>query len=137
VIPNEKELVRAAVEVLQRSYSPYSRFRVGAALLGEDGVVYTGTNVENASFGLSICAERSAVFKAVSAGVRSFRSLAIASETETPASPCGACRQVLLEFAPELPIVLVGNGGAIERTTLDALIPRPFSSFRSPTSEEG
>lgn len=125
----DRELLDAAREVMRRSYSPYSRFRVGAALLGADGEVYTGTNVENASFGLSICAERAAVFKAVAAGVREFAALAIVTDTDRPTPPCGACRQVLLEFAPELPVLLAGRGGVFERTDIRTLVPLPFSAF--------
>jgi cytidine deaminase len=122
-------LVAAARDALAHSYSPYSHFRVGAALLGVDGLVYTGTNVENASFGLSICAERTAVFKAVSAGCTSFTACAVVTETDTPTPPCGACRQVLQEFAPGLEIHLAGRSTAVETHSLGDLLPRPFDTL--------
>ena len=123
------ELVAAARAVMEHSHSPYSGFRVGAALRGEDGRIYTGTNVENASFGLSICAERSAVFRAVSEGCQAFMALAVVTDTNEPTPPCGACRQVLQEFAPELTIYLAGNGSEVEEYALADLLPRPFNTF--------
>lgn len=122
-------LVAAAREAMARSHSPYSHFRVGAALLGADGRVYTGTNVENASYGLSICAERTAVFKAVSEGCRDFVAAAVVTDTDRPTPPCGACRQVLQEFAPGLVVHLAGRGDAVETFRLAELLPRPFDSF--------
>ena len=126
---DRQALVDAARAALRHSHSPYSRFRVGAALLGEDGRIYTGTNVENASFGLSICAERTAVFKAVSEGCTRFTAIAIATETDAPTPPCGACRQVLQEFAPELELLLAGRTGEAEVHTLAELLPRPFDTL--------
>jgi cytidine deaminase len=115
-----------------RSYSPYSHFRVGAALQAASGVVYLGTNVENASFGLSICAERSAVVSAVAAGEQVFTAIAICADGATPTAPCGACRQVLLEFGPELPVILAGENGLdgdlLELTVAD-LLPHAFFDF--------
>ena len=124
-------LVAAAREALTHSHSPYSHFRVGAALLGVDGEIYTGTNVENASFGLSICAERTAVFKAVSEGCSEFTACAVVTETVTPTPPCGACRQVLQEFAPGLEIHLAGHSDAVETCTLSDLLPRPFDTLET------
>jgi len=101
-------LFSAAQEAAQKSYSPYSKFRVGAAILCDDGSVVTGTNVENRSFGLTICAERSAVVAAIGAGKRNFKAIAIATPDSTyPVSPCGACRQVLSEFFPANASVLL------------------------------
>lgn len=120
-----EDLYRAAREAAGYSYSPYSKFRVGAALLCEDGTVVTGANVENRSFGLTICAERSAVTAAVSSGRRKYRALAICTpDAEYPVCLCGACRQVLSEFAdPAMPIVF-GHGEAIEvRTTMADILP--------------
>ena len=127
-----KRLVTAACDQRVRSYSPYSRFRVGAALLGKSGTVYLGTNVENASFGLSICAERSAVVQAVSAGEREFVAIAICADGLTPTAPCGACRQVLLEFGSELPVILAGDAGLegdLLELTVAELLPHAFFDF--------
>lgn len=107
------------------SYSPYSRFAVGAALLGTDGSVFTACNVENASYGLSMCAERAAVFAALGSGVREFAALAIAGPGGVATLPCGACRQVLAEFNPALRVTYTEGGGVVE-TTLGALLPSPF-----------
>ncbi len=128
---NRDALVAAARDVMKRSHSPYSGFRVGAALLGEDGLIYTGTNVENASFGLSICAERAAVFRAVSEGCTGFTACAVVTETADPTPPCGACRQVLLEFGHGLKVYLAGQGDAVEEHALSDLLPRPFDTFGS------
>ncbi len=118
-------LFSAAQEAAQKSYSPYSKFRVGAAILCDDGSVVTGTNVENRSFGLTICAERSAVVAAIGAGKRNFKAIAIATPDSTyPVSPCGACRQVLSEFFPANASVLFGNGpGNQVRCTIGSLFP--------------
>ena len=123
------DLLAAARAVLQNSYSPYSRFRVGAALLAASGRVYTGTNVENASFGLSLCAERAAVAQAVAAGETRFEAIAICTDTAEPTPPCGACRQVLMEFAPELTVLLAGRGEGVEKYRLTELLARPFADF--------
>ncbi len=125
------ELVAAARAVMRQSHSPYSGFSVGAALLGADGCIYTGTNVENASFGLSICAERAAVFRAVAEGCTDFAACAVTTATDDPTPPCGACRQVLLEFAPDMTIHLAGNGEDVESFVLRDLMPRPFDTFES------
>jgi cytidine deaminase len=130
VNPDQRaELIRAARAARERSYSPYSGFRVGAALLTTDGHLFTGTNVENASFGLSICAERSAVCQAVSAGQRRFAAVAICADDPRPTPPCGACRQVLMEFAPDLVVLLVADGGDVEEHRLGDLLARPFRSY--------
>lgn len=122
------ELIKAAEEARDKAYVPYSGFRVGAALLGDDGKVFTGANIENASYGLTICAERVALFKAVSSGTRSFQALAVVTDSNNPVSPCGACRQVLVEFAPDLEVYLANTGGKIEKTTLAELLPRAFGA---------
>jgi cytidine deaminase len=120
-----KALVEKARAAARSSWSPYSHFPVGAALLCADGTVVTGTNVENRSYGLAICAERSAVVSAVSGGRRSFTAVAVVcAAAPTPVSPCGACRQVLSEFCgPETPIYLAGKGEGITETTMGALLP--------------
>lgn len=120
------KLVEAAREAMERSYSPYSNFRVGAALLSVDGRVITGTNVENASLGLTICAERSAIFKAISEGVKDFSTIAVITDSPTLALPCGACRQVMAEFNPELELVLANLQGGFRIFSLRELLPYPF-----------
>ncbi|MAT97807.1 MAG: cytidine deaminase [Anaerolineaceae bacterium] len=117
-------LIQAALAVRAKAYAPYSNYPVGAALLMEDGSIITGVNVENASYGLSMCAERTAVFKAVSQGQQKF--LAVAVVTDNAGSPCGACRQVLTEFAGDVPVYLVDAGGNGRDTTLYALLPDHF-----------
>ena len=120
----EQELMRLAVEMLDKAYVPYSHFPVGAALECEDGTVYTGCNIENAAFGNTMCAERTALFKAVSEGVREFTAIAIASRGSAP-FPCGACRQSLNEFAPDLRVLVTWDGN-VRETTLRALLPEGF-----------
>ena len=124
-VPTDEELLALAWLALQNSYSPYSRYRVGAALLCADGRVYQGCNIENASFGLSNCAERTAVFKAVSEGEREFSAIAIASDGAAP-YPCGACRQVLNEFAPAMRVLVTWGENEVDKTTLAALLPHGF-----------
>ncbi len=123
--PNEK-LIAAAQKAQKNSYSPYSKFAVGCSLLGDDRAVYSGTNVENGSYGLTICAERAAVFAAVSGGCRKFVAAAVVSNSEKFPYPCGACLQVLFEFAPKLPILLINREGLTEETSLEKLLPFPF-----------
>ena len=120
------ELVAAALSARIQAYAPYSKFLVGAALLSEDGRIFTGCNVENASYGLTICAERNAVFAAVAAGCRTFTHIVIATDTPQPTPPCGACRQVLFEFSPNLIIGLATPAGLQSRYTLGELLPGAF-----------
>lgn len=123
---DEARLVAAAVEARRRAYAPYSGFAVGAALLATGGKLFTGCNVENASYGLTVCAERVALFKAVSEGVREFAAIAIACG-DSPCSPCGACRQALYEFAPNLKVILAdGEGRRWEALPLSSLLPKGF-----------
>lgn len=125
-----ESLLEEARAVRLRAHAPYSSFPVGAALLADDGSVHVGCNVENASYGLTICAERAAVCAAVAAGRTRFRRLALSTARGAPAAPCGACRQVLAEFAPELEVVSeVGSGAEVrqERWLLSELLPARFS----------
>lgn len=122
----DKELYRIANDVKENAYAPYSGFRVGAALLTRSGKVYTGVNVENASYGATLCAERGAVSKAVSEGEREFRALAIASSAGE-AMPCGICRQVLMEFEPELRVITGKDEDHLENYSLSELLPGAFS----------
>jgi len=125
-VPQEEELLAAALEVLNQAHAPYSEFRVGAALLDAEGKVHVGCNVENASFGLTICAERVAVSSAVASGAREYRSMVIAFVGETKVPPCGACRQFMAEFAPELEIAWGGPEGIVGRAILSELLPGAF-----------
>lgn len=124
-----QDLAQQAWSTRSHAYAPYSRFAVGAALLTDEGTIFTGANVENLSFGLTNCAERSAVFAAVARGHRSFLRLIIVADTAEPISPCGACRQVLAEFAPDLPILALTARGHWLRWTLDQLLPRPAAGI--------
>ena len=124
---NNRQLVEMAVAAKEFSYSPYSKFRVGAALLCEDGSVFTGCNIENAAYGPSVCAERVAILKAISEGNKNFKKIAIVVDTKEPAYPCGVCRQVMSEFAPNMEILLSGSSGDITKTSLKELMPHQFS----------
>jgi cytidine deaminase len=121
-------LLQAALEARENAHAPYSHFHVGAALQDAAGRVHTGCNIENATYGLTLCAERVAVFKAVSEGVRAFRRIAIAADTDKLAPPCGACRQILWEFCGDIEILLVNPRGQSESHRLKDLFPRPFDA---------
>lgn len=124
--PTRDLLIRAAREARSRSYSPYSGFAVGAALLCDDGTVVQGTNIENAAYSPSICAERAAVAAAVTSGRRRFVALAIVGHATLLVPPCGVCRQTLSEFAPDLEIVLASEGDAVRELSLSELLPLHF-----------
>ncbi|ABQ46110.1 cytidine deaminase [Thermotoga petrophila RKU-1] len=121
-----EKLVKMALEARKKAYAKYSGFRVGAALLAKSGKIYTGVNVENSSYGLTICAERVAVFKAVSEGEREFVAIAIASDSSDKTAPCGACRQVLYEFSDDLDVIMADRDGNFEVMKLKDLLPRGF-----------
>lgn len=124
-VPADEQLLALAREAMARSYSPYSHFKVGACLLSADGRLFEGCNIENASFGLTNCAERTAVFKAISEGAMEFTTIAIAAEHAAP-WPCGACRQVLNEFAPGIRVLVTWEDGKVEQAPLSALLPHGF-----------
>ncbi|BBJ28402.1 cytidine deaminase [Athalassotoga saccharophila] len=124
-----QELINKAKEAKKHAYAPYSNFAVGAAVETESGRVYTGCNVENSSFGLSMCAERIAIFKAVSEGEKKFKRIAIVADTKGPVSPCGACRQVMAEFG-NFEVILSNENGDVEKTTVEELLPGSFDLRR-------
>lgn len=121
---DHRTLIQAAKGAREHAHAPYSQFKVGAALLCEDGTVFTGCNVENLSFGLTMCAERVAIGTAVAAGKRGFQGIAIAADTDEVISPCGACRQVLAEFNPSLKILSANLSGIVQEFSLAELLPR-------------
>ena len=124
------DLIELAVEVSKQAYVPYSHFPVGAVLLTKNGDIYTGVNIENASFGLINCGERTAIFKAVSEGARDFKELIVYGQTEKPISPCGACRQVMAEFfEPDLPVTLVSQNKSTVVMTVKDLLPYSFTDL--------
>ena len=120
------KLISAAREAQRAAYAPYSEFKVGAALLTKDGHIFTGCNVENTTYGLSICAERVVVTKAISEGHKDFVLLVVVADSDEPISPCGACRQFMLEFNPEMEVVMVGDNGNRRRMTVSELLPHYF-----------
>ena len=121
-------LVTKARSAKKYSYSPYSKFRVGAALLSTSGKIYTGCNIENSSFGLTVCAERTALFKAISEGTRRFRALAIASDAKGFIPPCGACRQVILDLARDIDVIMTDSRGKTKILKAIELLPYPFDT---------
>jgi cytidine deaminase len=125
------ELIEVASSARQRAYAPYSHFLVGAALLGESGTIYPGCNVENISYGLTSCAERNAIFRGIGDGEQRFTAVAVVTAIDPPASPCGACRQVLLEFAAngDMDVVLANLDGTRRLTRLSSLLPESFREF--------
>jgi cytidine deaminase len=123
-----KSLIDAALAVRAHAFAPYSKFQVGAAIEDDLGGIHTGCNIENATYGLTVCAERVAVFKAISEGVRKFRRVAVAADTEALTPPCGACRQILWEFCGDVEIILVNPRGKSETYRLKDLFPKPFDA---------
>ena len=121
------ELIQKAKEAKEQAYAPYSGFHVGAALLCKDGTIFTGCNIENSAYGPTNCAERTAIFKAVSEGFREFEAIAIISDSKQPTAPCGVCRQVMAEFcSPEFPILFVVGDGKYTEHTLGEILPNAF-----------
>jgi len=124
--PGDEELVRVAARARQRAYAPYSKYKVGAAIRTKRNKVHSGANVENASYGMTVCAERTAAFAAVNAGDTAFDAIAIVIDDERLPTPCGACRQVLAEFSPNMRVILATTVGRRKVTTLGELLPDPF-----------
>jgi cytidine deaminase len=123
---NPEELIARAVEVRENACAAYSHYKVGAALLASSGKVYTGCNVENATYGLTVCAERVALWKALSEGERTFTQIAVVTSSEPPASPCGACRQLLWEYCGDMEVILANLQGFRKTLRLAEIFPRPF-----------
>lgn len=121
-------LIQAALEVRDRAHAPYSKFRVGAAIEDVNGNIYTGCNIENATYGLTICAERVALFKAISEGAAKLTRIAVVADTDTLTPPCGACRQLLWEFCGDAELILGNLAGQQESMSLKEIFPRPFDA---------
>jgi len=128
---DDRELLEVALEAAEKAYAPYSQFKVGAAVVGGDGLVYTGCNIENASYGATVCAERVAIFNAISSGNRKIVKLAVISpSSQTYTMPCGICRQVAMEFGgKKLPVLCGGQAGHFKQFTLEELLPEAFETF--------
>jgi cytidine deaminase len=124
----EKELIDAAADVRERAFAPYSNFKVGAAVETEEGDIYTGCNVESASYGLTVCAERVAIWKGISRGVTKFGRIAVVVDTEELTPPCGVCRQIIWEFCGDVPVILANLHGKTETIQMGELLPRAFDS---------
>ena len=124
----QAHLIRAARTAQRHAHAPYSRFLVGAAILTRSGTIYTGCNVESSSYGLTLCAERTAIFKAISEGEREFAAIAITANTLEPTPPCGACRQVLMDLAGNIDVIMSGTGKATATVKLKHLLPRAFGN---------
>ena len=120
------ELIAAAKQAREHAHAPFSKFRVGAALLSKSGNIYTGCNIENASYGLTCCAERVSIFKAISEGEHAFEAIAVVADTGLLTPPCGACRQIIWEFCGDVPVVLANLHGKVEHMRSGGLLPRPF-----------
>ena len=128
IILTPEKLCEKAIGAMAHAYAPYSGYKVGAALLCADGTVYQGCNIENASYSPTVCAERTAIFKAVSEGYRDFKRIAIAGRSEDFCVPCGVCRQVMMEFAPDLEVICLNGKGEAKHFTLNELLPYGFDS---------
>lgn len=124
----QEKLATAAKAARENAHAPYSNFKVGAALRAKSGRVYTGCNVENATYGLTVCAERVAIFKAISEGERGFDAIAVCTDTEALTPPCGACRQIIWEFCGDVDVILSNLAGRTETHKMAALFPLPFDS---------
>ena len=123
-----KQLIKLASQARRKAYAPYSKFKVGAAIEASNGKIYTGCNVENASYGVAVCAERTALVKAISEGAKKFKRIAIVAATKGPCSPCGICRQALYEFSPNIEIIMSNTKGRLYTESLPSLLKHPFKS---------
>ena len=121
-------LIAAAKQARENAHAPFSNFKVGAGLRGVSGKIYGGCNVENATYGLTVCAERIAIFKAISEGERKFDAIAVVTDTDTLTPPCGACRQLIWEFCGDVPVVMTNLHGKVETVPMHELFPKPFDS---------
>lgn len=124
----KEELIEAATRVRENSYAPFSNFRVGAALETDDGEIIAGCNVESASYGLTVCAERVAIWKAISMGKRKIKHIAVVADTEELTPPCGVCRQIIWEFGGDIPVVMANLKGKVETVQMKDLLPRAFDT---------
>ncbi len=120
------KLIKEAEKARKKAYAPYSKFKVGAAVLCANGKIFTGCNIENASFGLAVCAERVAIFKAISEGSTKFKAIAVIGNTDKPCSPCGACRQVISEFGEDIPLIMANLKGDVKIKKIKELLPEAF-----------
>lgn len=124
----EKELIDAAISVRENSYAPFSNFRVGSAIETDDGHIVAGCNVESASYGLTVCAERVAIWKAISEGKRKIKHIAVVADTEELTPPCGVCRQIIWEFGGDIPVIMANLQGKVETMQMKDLLPRAFDT---------
>lgn len=122
------KLVEAAKAARENAHAPFSNFRVGSALRAKSGRIYTGCNIENATYGLTMCAERVAIYKAISEGERGFDAIVVMADTPTPTAPCGACRQLIWEFCGDIEVILANPNGKVETVRMSALFPKPFDA---------
>ena len=125
---NNEKLIKAATDARENAYAPYSNFRVGAAVEAENGDIYIGCNVESASYGLTVCAERVAIWKGISVGEKRFKQIAVVVDTEELTPPCGVCRQIIWEFCGDVPVILANLHGKSETVMMSELLPRAFDS---------
>jgi cytidine deaminase len=125
---DQEVLITAAKQARENAHAPYSNFRVGAAVRASSGRIFGGCNIENATYGLTVCAERVAIFKALSEGERNFDAIAVVTDGERLTPPCGACRQIIWEFCGDVPVILANLGGQSETTSMRELFPKPFDS---------
>ncbi|MBK8813588.1 MAG: cytidine deaminase [Acidobacteria bacterium] len=128
IILEKEELIKRALDVRERAYAPFSNFKVGAAVVAGDGTIFTGCNVESASYGLTVCAERVAIWKAVSEGATHFTHIAVVADTEELTPPCGVCRQIIWEFCGDIPVTFSNLQGKTETVLMSELLPRAFDT---------